>query len=98
MIKMQVLGDRNKVNLFMKDFKSLPQYHVITESIFNKFLDENVIGYTVFDLINPVCKPIVLQITTSNEKELLLDLRNAQVVKSDNGVTWIKGKVNDIYW
>ncbi len=96
---MQVLGDPKEVNTFMKGFKLLPEYHVVTESqLYDHQMTQQAIAFAMFDLANKEKNTMILQLTTANRKELLFHLDQAQVEKSDNGVTLIRGVVQEIYW
>ncbi|RAL24467.1 hypothetical protein [Thermoflavimicrobium daqui] len=98
MLKMQVLGEQQKVATFMEGFKSLPQYQILTETkSYNQVLDTEV-AFALFEVNQSKTHSMMLQITTMNNKELVLNLDQAQMRKAENGITWIKGKVHDIYW
>lgn len=97
MLKMCVTGDPTVMYHFMKDFESQPQYGVKLDA--KEYDPEaNRWRFTLdVDYKPKVRKPVQVKLVTLSGKEIELNLLDGVVVELDEGVTYVSGKVFDVF-
>jgi hypothetical protein len=100
LLRLRVDGKCESVNHFMQDLKAQPQYQLhsvsgLTEEDHRNNNDVTVICY--LDDHPARRKVSHLNLMTSGGKEVKIELLDCQIVDMGNGVTYIRGKVFDIF-
>lgn len=98
MLKLRVMGDPGEVSQFINDFKSQPQYEIYAESKRYDISNNNeAIIFANFGFTPQERKSITLKLLTADHQEIEMNLLDGQVVEMDGGITFIRGKVYDIF-
>ncbi|TCS94671.1 DUF3970 family protein [Hazenella coriacea] len=98
MLKIRVMGKADLLNHFMSDFKSHPQYQIKLESKSYPCTPNNEgMVFANFEFKPRHRRSLTVTLFTTNNKELELNLLDGQAVEIDQGVTFINGKVLDIF-
>ncbi len=98
MLKLCVTGEPSEFYHFMNDLKTRPRYNVkmATKEQCEENNPESRVLVNV-DFIPEVSKPLTVKLEAANGQELVINLLDAMVIELDEGVTYISGKVFDIF-
>lgn len=98
MLKLCVTGEPSELYHFMNDLKTQPRYNVkLATKEPDKENDHESKVLVNVDLIPEVSKPLTVKLQTESGQELVINLLDGMVVELDEGVTYISGKVFDIF-
>ncbi|MBA4494608.1 hypothetical protein ACFO25_12780 [Paenactinomyces guangxiensis] len=98
MLKLCVVGNPNELDHFMNDFKSQPQYDVNQESKEYDICNQEELRVMAnVDFKPKVRKSMTVKLQTKEGKELEISLLDGIVVQLDDSVTYVSGRVFDIF-
>ncbi|MBA4494008.1 hypothetical protein ACFO25_11355 [Paenactinomyces guangxiensis] len=98
MLKLQLSGDPKEIYHFMNDLQSQPQYGVQLESkryLLPGFTEKEITAYVNY--VPKEQKPLTVTLKTQEGKEVQINLLDGVAVELDRGITYISGKVFDIF-
>ncbi|SEN26546.1 hypothetical protein [Lihuaxuella thermophila] len=100
MLRLRVDGKCESVNHFMQDLKAQPQYQLLSESRLTEEDHRNNADVTVICYLDdkPTQRKVCnLSLSTSSGREVKIEMLDCQIVEMGDGVTYIRGKVFDIF-
>lgn len=98
MLKLRVMGKADLLNHFMSDFKSQPQYQIKLESkSFSCPPNNEGMVLASFEFKPRHRRALTVTLYTTDHKELELNLLDGKAIEMDQGITYINGKVFDIF-
>ncbi|MBA4496396.1 hypothetical protein ACFO25_00610 [Paenactinomyces guangxiensis] len=98
MLKVSVKGDPHEIYHFMNDLQSQPQYGVQLEAkryLLPGFNEKEITAYVNY--VPKERKPMTVTLKTLEGKEVQINLLDGVAVELDQGITYISGKVFDIF-
>lgn len=96
MFKVYASGDSDQLNIFLSDLKSNPRYNVALETKEHYDINHKR-GKMVMSVDIQTVTPMSVVLNTENGEQVTIDLLKSIVVKFDNDITYISGKVFDIF-
>ncbi|SEN07498.1 hypothetical protein [Lihuaxuella thermophila] len=98
MLKLCVTGEPSELYHFMNDLKTQPRYNVrLVSNVHDQEDDQETKVLVNVDLIPEISKPLTVKLESANGQELVINLLDGMVVELDEGVTYISGKVFDVF-
>lgn len=98
MLKLLVQGELDELQRFLLQFRMHPQYIIHPDSIRVDSQDEyDASLFAHFDFKPEARKNLTIQMHTEKGIIVNLSLMDGQVTKFGNGITYLSGKVYDIF-
>lgn len=101
MLTLRVSGERDQLQAFMKHFSAQPYYKIIIDTPIGSVSKEEEMT-TQFEFVSSALKPTIrksltVTLSTTDGKEISIDLLDGQVVQVDEQTTCIYGSNYDIF-
>ncbi|WP_124727253.1 hypothetical protein [Staphylospora marina] len=97
MFKIYASGDFNQLNLFLRDLKAFPGYHVCLEARERFIHTEDNKGKIVASVEMEPSELMIVTLDTANGSKVRIPLSHGMEVKIGEGLTCISGLTYDIF-